>query len=107
MLTFPIEVALDRRGQSTSSFSLVYSSGFSRYVGRRFLGIAGAFNIWSPHLCCLKFSQLAAIQAFAKAEFIATIPGMDWILTFHGGSVTNFVNGYLPVVALLCLILIL
>jgi hypothetical protein len=50
---------------------------------------------------------LAAIQAFAKAEFLAQIPGMEWILTFHGGTFTNFMNGYLPVVALLCLILIL
>ena len=66
----------------------------------------GSTTLKFPHLC-LNPLQLAAIQAFAKAEFIATIPGMDWILTFHGGSVTNFVNGYLPVVALLCLILIL
>jgi hypothetical protein len=50
---------------------------------------------------------LAAIQAFAKAEYIAKIPGMEWILTFDGGSVSTFVNGYLPVVALLCLILVL
>ena len=50
---------------------------------------------------------LAAIQAFAKAEYIARIPGMEWILTFNSGSVSAFVNGYLPVVALLCLILIL
>jgi hypothetical protein len=50
---------------------------------------------------------LAFIQAFAKAEFIARIPGMEWVLTANGGSVSAFVNGYLPVVALLCLILIL
>jgi hypothetical protein len=50
---------------------------------------------------------LASIQAFAKAEFLAKIPGMEWILTFHGGNLTNFVNGYLPVVALLGLIVIL
>jgi hypothetical protein len=50
---------------------------------------------------------LAAIQAFAKAEFLAQIPGMEWILTLHGGTFTNFVNGYLPVVALLTLIMIL
>jgi len=50
---------------------------------------------------------LAAIQAFAKAEYIAQIPGMEWILTAGGGSVSKFVNGYLPVVALLCLIMIL
>jgi hypothetical protein len=50
---------------------------------------------------------LAAIQAFAKADNIARIPGMEWILTSGDGSVSRFVNGYLPVVALLCLILIL
>jgi hypothetical protein len=32
---------------------------------------------------------------------------MEWILTAGGGSVSHFVNGYLPVVALLCLIMIL
>ncbi|CAB9506338.1 CSC1-like protein ERD4 [Seminavis robusta] len=50
---------------------------------------------------------LAAIQAFAKASFIAQIPGMEWILTFQGGALTAFVNGYLPVLALLGIILIL
>eukprot|EP00523_Entomoneis_sp_CCMP467_P008539 CAMPEP_0168737984 /NCGR_PEP_ID=MMETSP0724-20121128/10690_1 /TAXON_ID=265536 /ORGANISM="Amphiprora sp., Strain CCMP467" /LENGTH=1061 /DNA_ID=CAMNT_0008785295 /DNA_START=92 /DNA_END=3277 /DNA_ORIENTATION=- len=50
---------------------------------------------------------LAAIQAFAKAEYLAQLPGMRWILTFHGGTLTSFVNGYLPVVALLVLIIIL
>lgn len=50
---------------------------------------------------------LAAIQAFAKAEYLAQIPGMDWIMYVHGGAFTSFVNGYLPVVALLGLILIL
>jgi hypothetical protein len=48
---------------------------------------------------------LSLIQAFAKAEYIGRIPGMEWVL--HSGSVSSFVNGYLPVVALLCLILIL
>lgn len=32
---------------------------------------------------------------------------MEWIETFHGGALSKFVNGYLPVVALLTLILIL
>lgn len=50
---------------------------------------------------------LAAIQAFAKARYLAQIPGMEWILTFNGGALTQFVNGYLPVVGLLGLILIL
>lgn len=50
---------------------------------------------------------LAAIQAFAKAEYLGQLPGMEWILTFHGGALTSFVNGYLSVIALLVLILIL
>lgn len=32
---------------------------------------------------------------------------MEWVLTFHGGAYTSLINGYLPVVALLGLILIL
>ena len=52
-------------------------------------------------------SPLTAIQAFAKAEYIAQIPGMEWILTAGGGSVSHFVNGYLPVAALLALTMIL
>lgn len=35
---------------------------------------------------------LAAIQAFAKAEYLAQIPGFQWILAFHGGTLTNLVN---------------
>jgi hypothetical protein len=50
---------------------------------------------------------LAAIQAFAKAKYLVQVPGMEWIDTIHGGQFTQFVNGYLPVVALLCLILVL
>jgi hypothetical protein len=50
---------------------------------------------------------LAAIQVFAKAEFIAQIPGMGWITGWQSDKLTAFVNGYLPVVALLGLILIL
>jgi len=47
---------------------------------------------------------LAAIQAFAKAEQIALIPGFEWVLHFDGGNLKAFINGYLPVVALLVLI---
>lgn len=32
---------------------------------------------------------------------------MDWILAFNNGSLASFINGYLPVVALLVLIMIL
>lgn len=50
---------------------------------------------------------LTAIQAFATAEQVARIPGMDWVLTIEGGSFTSFINGYLPVIALLGLIMLL
>ena len=49
-------------------------------------------------------SPLAAIQAFAKADYIAQIPGMEWI---QGGNISRFVNGYLPVAALLALTMVL
>lgn len=47
------------------------------------------------------------IQAFATAQQVARIPGLSWILTFQHGKYTVLINGYLPVVALLTLILIL
>lgn len=50
---------------------------------------------------------LAAIQLFAKAENIAQIPGMGWVTGWHGGKLTSFINGYLPVIGLLGLIMIL
>mmetsp|Transcript_28604 Transcript_28604/g.77462 ORF Transcript_28604/g.77462 Transcript_28604/m.77462 type:complete len:1097 (+) Transcript_28604:157-3447(+) len=62
-----------------------------------FLGIIGLLWIF----------PLTTIQAFARADYIAKIPGMEWILTAGGGSVSQFVNGYLPVAALLALTMIL
>ncbi|KAL7568743.1 hypothetical protein ACA910_021736 [Epithemia clementina (nom. ined.)] len=50
---------------------------------------------------------LTFIQVFAKADYLAQFPGLEWIKTFHGGTLTHFVNGYLPVVALLGLISVL
>ena len=50
---------------------------------------------------------LTLIQAVATAESLSEAPGMDWILTYKGGLLANFINGYLPVIALLCLIQIL
>lgn len=47
---------------------------------------------------------VAFIQAVATVESIATIPGMEWVAKFSGGQSTNFINGYLPVVAMLGLI---
>ena len=50
---------------------------------------------------------LAAIQAFAKIDEIAQIPGMEWIANVGRGNMAHFINDYLPVVALLTLIMIL
>lgn len=67
-------------------------------------------NTTNIMLCIIGFLwifPLTAIQAFARADYIAQIPGMEWILTAGGGSVSNFVNGYLPVAALLALTMVL
>jgi len=50
---------------------------------------------------------VASIQALATADQIANVPGMAWIETLNGGAVAGFVNGYLPVVLLLSLIMVL
>jgi Calcium-dependent channel, 7TM region, putative phosphate len=50
---------------------------------------------------------LTFIQAVAKVEFLAQLPGMEWLSDYIGGNFSHFVNGYLPVVALLGLIMIL
>jgi len=50
---------------------------------------------------------LAMIQALATADSLARIPGMEWILSFDEGTLRGLINGYLPVVALLSLIVIL
>lgn len=50
---------------------------------------------------------LTMIQAVATATSLSRIPGLEWILTYNNGALTGFINGYLPVVALLCLILLL
>lgn len=50
---------------------------------------------------------VASIQAFATVDNLANIPGMSWASTLSGGKYSSFLNGYLPVVALLSLISIL
>lgn len=50
---------------------------------------------------------LFIIQLFAKAKYIAKIPGLEWILTINGGNVSALINGYLPVLALLTIIMLL
>lgn len=50
---------------------------------------------------------VSSIQVLATADTLAGVPGMSWISTLNGGEVAAFVNGYLPVVLLLTIILIL
>lgn len=50
---------------------------------------------------------LALIQGLSSAENVANLPGMDWILEYDNGNLALLLNAYLPVVALLGLILIL
>lgn len=50
---------------------------------------------------------LTAIQAFSTSERLSHIPGFSWVLSFDDGSLHSFINGYLPVVALLTLMLVL
>ena len=50
---------------------------------------------------------LTLIQAWAKVDNVARIPGMEWIATLHDGAYKALINGYLPVVVLLALICVL
>ena len=50
---------------------------------------------------------LAFIQGVSSAENVSQLPGMDWILDYDNGSLRLLINAYLPVVALLGLILLL
>ena len=47
---------------------------------------------------------VASIQTISNVDHLANIPGFAWLQDFGGGQVTTFVNGYLPVVALLTII---
>ena len=49
--------------------------------------------------------KCVSLTRFLTIFLIARIPGMQWILTVNGGKLGAFINGYLPVVALLALIL--
>lgn len=50
---------------------------------------------------------LTLIQAWAKVENVALIPGLEWVDNIAGGEWQKFINGYLPVITLLGLILLL
>lgn len=50
---------------------------------------------------------LTLIQAWAKVDNVARIPGLEWIATVNDGAYKSLINGYLPVVVLLILICLL
>ncbi len=51
---------------------------------------------------------VASIQAWATIDKISSVPGFHWMDKFNvDPSLSSFVNGYLPVVALLAIISIL
>lgn len=50
---------------------------------------------------------LTLIQAWAKVDNVARIPGLEWVATAHNGAIKALINGYLPVVVLLSLICVL
>jgi len=50
---------------------------------------------------------LTAIQAWATVDSLAQIPGLSWIGDIGGGHYNSLINGYLPVVVLLGLIMVL
>ena len=47
---------------------------------------------------------VASIQTWANLDHVQHIPGFAWMGTYTGTKLTTFVNGYLPVVALLSII---
>jgi hypothetical protein len=50
---------------------------------------------------------LTLIQAWAKVENVAMIPGIEWVRETHSGTWDALINCYLPVITLLGLILLL
>ena len=70
-----------------------YSDG--RAVTANFCTGLGAL-LWS--------TVVASIQTWANVEHLIEVPGFAWLESVRGGNLTTFVNGYLPVVALLTII---
>lgn len=50
---------------------------------------------------------VTGVQALANLDSLAQIPGMNWVSRFANGDFASFLNGYLPVLALLALIAVL
>ena len=50
---------------------------------------------------------LTAIQGLAMAKYVSKIPGFEVVNKLWNGKLPSLINGYLPVLALLCLMLIL
>jgi hypothetical protein len=74
-----------------------YISTGRAFVANVLLGL-GVF-LWSI--------PLTLIQAWAKVENVAMIPGLEWVGEIHGGTWDALINCYLPVITLLGLILLL
>jgi hypothetical protein len=47
---------------------------------------------------------VTAIQALANLKSLSTIPGLSWVSNVASGDFAAFLNGYLPVIALIALI---
>ena len=47
---------------------------------------------------------VASIQTWANFESLSRIPGFIWLQSVSGGHLSTFINGYLPVVALLTIV---
>ena len=62
--------------------------------------------LWSVPVATIQ-ALAAAIDIDSAADQIAAVPGMGWAATLNGGHLANLVNGYLPVVLLLTIIMIL
>ena len=55
----------------------------------------------------LRFYCSFNVKAWAKVENVSKIPTLEWLADWRGGAYTSIINSYLPVIALLGLILLL
>merc|ERR1712194_655088 len=92
-----VSVAPEPRDQVWQNVPIDKDIGSSRtFVANVLLGLG--VLLWSI--------PLTLIQAWAKVETVAGIPGFEWV-AFINGTWKPLINGYLPVLALLGLILLL
>merc|ERR1712194_571423 len=93
-----VSVAPEPRDQVWQNVPIDKDIGSSRtFVANVLLGLG--VLLWSI--------PLTLIQAWAKLENVALIPGLEWVDKIQAGDWKMFINGYLPVITLLGLILLL